>query len=293
MQWIDTHQHLWVLRQFPYSWCAGLPKLNRNFLLDDYLAAAKDTGIEKTVFVECDVDEPHALDEARYIQSLAEKTPLIAGIIAGGRPEQNDFAGHLDQLLRLPKLRGLRRVLHVVPEAISQSALFVANIRRLAQHQLTFDICVLARQLPLAVALAAKCPQVQFILDHCGVPDVKGRAFDPWRGATQGTGRAAQCRLQNQRADRLRRRGRLDAGGFASLDGMDHRMLWLEPCGLGRRLAGLQPDREPRAMGSRDGEFVQFSDRNAAQATLLHQCRKALSCLAPKLHCKSGPVAAR
>ena len=127
------------------------------------------------------MDEPHALDEARYIQSLAEKTPLIAGIIAGGRPEQNDFAGHLDQLLRLPKLRGLRRVLHVVPEAISQSALFVANIRRLAQHQLTFDICVLARQLPLAVALAAKCPQVQFILDHCGVPDVKGRAFDPWR----------------------------------------------------------------------------------------------------------------
>lgn len=23
--------------------------------------------------------------------------------------------------------------------------------------------------------------QVQFILDHCGVPDVKGKAFDPWR----------------------------------------------------------------------------------------------------------------
>ena len=23
--------------------------------------------------------------------------------------------------------------------------------------------------------------QVQFILDHCGVPDVKGKAFDSWR----------------------------------------------------------------------------------------------------------------
>jgi predicted TIM-barrel fold metal-dependent hydrolase len=24
-------------------------------------------------------------------------------------------------------------------------------------------------------------PDVQFILDHCGVPDVKNRALDPWR----------------------------------------------------------------------------------------------------------------
>jgi predicted TIM-barrel fold metal-dependent hydrolase len=181
MKLIDTHQHLWDLRQFRYSWCESIPALNRSFPLDDYLAAAKDTGIEKTIFVECDVDEPHALAEARHVQLLAEKTPLIAGIIAGGRPEQKDFAGHLEELLNLPKLRGLRRVLHVVPDEISQSALFVENIRRLAQHQLTFDLCVLARQLPLAVSLAKKCPQVQFILDHCGVPDVKGCAFDPWR----------------------------------------------------------------------------------------------------------------
>jgi predicted TIM-barrel fold metal-dependent hydrolase len=181
MKLIDTHQHLWDLRQFPYSWCAGNPKLNRSFLLEDYLAAARGTGIEKTIFVECDVDKPHALAEARHIQSLAEKTPLIAGIVASGRPEQKDFASHLDQLLNLPKLRGLRRVLHVVPDNISRSNLFVENLRRLAPYQLTFDLCVLARQLPLAVALAEKCPQVQFILDHCGAPDVKGRGFDPWR----------------------------------------------------------------------------------------------------------------
>jgi predicted TIM-barrel fold metal-dependent hydrolase len=184
----DTHQHLWDLRRFPYSWCAGIPTLNHSFLLDDYLAAAKGTGIGKTIFIEGDVDEPHALAEARHIQSLAEKSPLIAGIVAGGRPEQKEFARHLEELLKLPKLRGLRRVLHVVPDEISQSALFVENIRRLAQHQLTFDICVLARQLPLAATLAKKCPQVQFILDHCGVPDVKGRAFDPWRSQLKELG---------------------------------------------------------------------------------------------------------
>jgi predicted TIM-barrel fold metal-dependent hydrolase len=181
MKRIDTHQHLWDLRQFPYSWCAGIPALNRSFGLDDYLAAAKATGIEKTVFVECDVDEPHSLAEAQHIQKLAERNPLIAGIVAAARPERADFSVQLDELLQLSKLRGLRRVLHIVPDETSQSALFEENVRRLAPHRLTFDLCVLARQLPLAVALARKCPDVQFVLDHCGVPDVKGKAIDPWR----------------------------------------------------------------------------------------------------------------
>ncbi len=181
MRLIDTHQHLWDLAQFPYSWCAGIPALNRSFSLDDYRAAAAGTGIEKTIFVECDVDEPHILAEAQHIQKLADQNPLIAGIVAGGRPEKTGFPAHLEKLLALPKLRGVRRVLHVVPDEISQSTLFAENIRRLAEHRLTFDLCVLARQLPLAAALVKKCPDVQFILDHCGVPDVKGHAFDPWR----------------------------------------------------------------------------------------------------------------
>jgi predicted TIM-barrel fold metal-dependent hydrolase len=181
MKRIDTHQHLWDLKQFPYSWCAGIPALNRSFLLNDYRAAAKDKGVEKTIFVECDVDEPHAVAEAQHIQKLAGNNPLIAGIVAAARPERADFPSQLEALLQLPKLRGIRRVLHVVPDATSQPALFAENVRRLAPHHLTFDLCVLARQLPLAIALAKKCPEVQFVLDHCGVPDVKGKAFDPWR----------------------------------------------------------------------------------------------------------------
>jgi hypothetical protein len=62
MKRIDTHQHLWDCRQFPYAWCAGIPALNKSFLLEDYLLAAEGGGIEKTVFVECNVDAPHIED---------------------------------------------------------------------------------------------------------------------------------------------------------------------------------------------------------------------------------------
>ena len=181
MKRIDTHLHFWDLQQFPCSWCNTIPALHRNFGLDEYRAAAQTTGIEKSLFVECDVDEPHSYAEAQHIQNLADHTPLIAGIVAAARPELAVFPAQLDALLKLPKLRGIRRVLHVVPDEVSQSDLFAENIGRLAAHRLTFEVCVLSRQLPLAIALAQKCPDVQFILNHCGVPDVRGRAFDPWR----------------------------------------------------------------------------------------------------------------
>jgi len=181
MNIVDTHQHLWDLGRFPYSWCAGIPALNRTFALADYLAAAEGAGIVKTLFVECDVDEPHTLDEARHIQNLADENPLIAGIVAGARPERADFSQNLAELLKLPKLRGIRRVLHIVPDEVSQSPLFAENVRLLAAHSLTFDLCVLARQLPIATALVEKCPDVTFVLDHCGVPDIKNQALDPWR----------------------------------------------------------------------------------------------------------------
>jgi predicted TIM-barrel fold metal-dependent hydrolase len=181
MYLVDTHQHLWNPRQIPCSWCAGIPALNRSFDLTDYRSASAATGIAKSVFVECDVDDPHQLAEAQLVQSLAEQHPLIAGMVASGRPENHGFPAYLEKLVTLTKLRGLRRVLHVVPDAVSRQSLFRENLRRLPAFNLTFDICALARQLSLARELVDACPNVTFILDHCGVPDVKGRAFDPWR----------------------------------------------------------------------------------------------------------------
>lgn len=181
MHLVDTHLHLWDLRQFPYSWCAGIPPLNRSFLLADYQAAASRTGIAKAVFMECDVDAPHGLAEARHVQQLAETDSLICGLVAAARPEAGDFPARLAELVQLPKLRGIRRVLHTQPDDLCLDPLFADNLRLLPRHGLTFDLCALPRQLPNARKLVERCPEVTFILDHCGIPDVKGRTFEPWR----------------------------------------------------------------------------------------------------------------
>src|SRR5262249_42735116 len=80
-----------------------------------------------------------------------------------------------------PKLKGIRRVLHTQPDEVGKGKTFVQNVAALAGYRLSFDICVLARQLPIAIALVSQCPDTQFILDHCGVPRVKERELDPWR----------------------------------------------------------------------------------------------------------------
>lgn len=182
MKIIDTHQHLWDMDLFTFSWCKDIPLLNHSFRMPDYLEAIRGAGIEKSVHLEADVDEPYMLDETRYILKLAEaKDNPLTGVVACARPEKEGFKKYLDQISGHPALKGIRRVLHTQPDATAQSKTFVENVKILGGYNLSYDICVLARQLPIAIQLVRQCPDVIFILDHCGVPQVKERALDPWR----------------------------------------------------------------------------------------------------------------
>ena len=180
---LDTHQHLIYPDKFPYSWINGLVPLEGNaFHLNDYLTAIEGTAITRTIFMEASPDDPHWHNETKFVYELSEQpNSIIEGVIANCRPEsKSGFESYIESVQH-PKLVGFRRILHTMPDDLSQSDHFVQNIRLLEKYNLTFDFCFLGRQLPIAQALAQKCPNVQFILDHCGVPDIAGNAIDPWR----------------------------------------------------------------------------------------------------------------
>jgi predicted TIM-barrel fold metal-dependent hydrolase len=182
MQIVDTHQHLWDIDLFRYSWLDSVPQLNRSFRMADYLSAIQGLNVVKSVHLEADVDEPYMFDETRHLLALAERADNpLEGIVACGRPESENFKSYLDKIAAYPKVKGIRRVLHTQPDAVGQGATFLKNVAALAEYGLPFDICVLARQLPIAINLVSHCPDVVFILDHCGVPQVKEKHLDPWR----------------------------------------------------------------------------------------------------------------
>ncbi len=178
----DTHQHLIYPERYEYAWTVGIPTLEwRAFRQEDYALASQGCGIGASVFMEATAADPADHDEAAFIQELArDRSTRIAGIVAACRPERAGFAEFLDGLSDTAVV-GLRRILHVVDDEVSRASLFRANVRMLAARSLSFDLCVLARQLPLAYDLAAAAPQVSFVLDHCGVPDIAAGALEPWQ----------------------------------------------------------------------------------------------------------------
>jgi predicted TIM-barrel fold metal-dependent hydrolase len=178
MRIIDTHCHLIYRDRLRYPWLASVPGLDRDFQLPDYLAQASAAGVTDILHMEVDVAEADMENETAFVSGL---DPRIIGVIAPCRPEAPDFPAYLDRIAARSKVRGLRRVLHVQPDALPQAPIFASNLRRLATHHLTFDFCVQARQLPIAIGLAQQCPDVQFVLDHCGNPNVKDRELEPWR----------------------------------------------------------------------------------------------------------------
>jgi predicted TIM-barrel fold metal-dependent hydrolase len=177
---LDTHQHLIYPEHSAYGWTAGLPALaERAFRLEDYLHACSGAGITYAIFMETSPDKWS--EERQWIAPLIGQpgSPTI-GMISSCRPEADGFERWLDGL-RDDRIVGLRRICHVEADEFSQQARFIENLRRLAERQLTFDLCFQARQLPMAFKLVASCPAVTFILDHCGVPNVAGGELDPWR----------------------------------------------------------------------------------------------------------------
>jgi predicted TIM-barrel fold metal-dependent hydrolase len=182
MKIVDTHHHLWDLDLFRYSWLGNAPTINRSFRMTDYLHATNGLNVVKSIHLEADVDEPFMLAETRYILELSgQPDNPLDGVVASARPENKDFPSYLEKIMGSPKLKGIRRLLHNQPDEVGQSRTFIKNVSSLASLGLSFDICVLARQLPIAINLVTHCSDVTFILDHCGVPPVKERILDPWR----------------------------------------------------------------------------------------------------------------
>lgn len=195
---VDTHQHLWDPSRFSYSWMQDLPAIRHRSLVEEYRIATRGASILGSVYIDTDVDDCDRPDEAQLIFELADQPANdLLGIVASVRPERPGFLDHLRPFFGHPKLKGVRRVLHTQDDLLSESEIFVSQIRDLARFGLSFDLCVLARQLPRALRLVRACPEVRFILDHCGNPEIRQRVMEPWKSSLAALAREpnVDCKL--------------------------------------------------------------------------------------------------
>ncbi len=187
MDIVDTHVHLIEPNQFDYPWLGAVPELAGTWSVDKWAAETGQVGppessaVTTGIFMEVDVAESEMKSESAYFCPVAaDSSTRIVGVIAACRPELDGFEEYFDTIDD-QYLVGLRRVLHVAPEGTLDSPLLVENLKRLAERDLPFDLCLRPDQLIKVTEVVDACPYTQFVLDHAGNPPVLAEAFSSWK----------------------------------------------------------------------------------------------------------------
>ncbi|RKU25713.1 amidohydrolase [Candidatus Poribacteria bacterium] len=179
---VDTHVHLWHPKQLRYPWLKDVPDLNKPFLLQDYSDAHQGLKIESIVFVQCDTHPDDGFKETTWVTSLAIVESRIKGIVAWAPLEEGrQVAPFVEKLAEESLVKGIRRLIQTEDIDFCIQPNFVNGVKTLSRFNLSFDLCIFHPQLANTISLVEQCPNVQFILDHIGKPDIKNQLFDPWK----------------------------------------------------------------------------------------------------------------
>ena len=181
---VDTHLHLWDPNYLSYPWLAEIPLLNQPYLLEDYKRATGPVQVERMVFVQAEVDPAQFREEAAWVTWLAgEQDARIQGIVAWAPLEKGEAArADLERLADNPLIKGIRRIIQFEPDIeFCLRPGFVKGVQALPDYAMSFDICIAHKQMANTNKLVAQCPDVQFILDHIGKPDIAHQLFEPWK----------------------------------------------------------------------------------------------------------------
>ena len=183
---VDAHHHVWDLDVRPQPWLdeAGNEPIRRSFGPHALLSAATKpiTGrrLTSTVVVQCVSSVP----ETRDLLALADRTPLIGAVVGWADLTSPAVGDVLDDLRSGPGGRYLRAVRHLVqgesdPHWLQRPEV-ERGLRAVGERGLGYDVLVRSHQLPQAVRLAQRLPELPLVLDHAGKPPLARRDLTDW-----------------------------------------------------------------------------------------------------------------
>ena len=177
---VDAHFHCWRLARGDYGWLVpGLGPIYRDVAIDDWWAQARPLGVEGGVLVQAAPTE--AETDFLLEQAAASAAHGVLGVVGWVDLLAADAPERIARLAAQPKLKGLRPMLHDLPDPdwILQPAL-VPALEAMAAHGLVFDALVRPVHLPRLVALCRRHPRLQVVVDHGAKPDIAHRQWQPW-----------------------------------------------------------------------------------------------------------------
>jgi L-fuconolactonase len=176
---IDAHHHLRQYVPEHYPWMAdNMAILRRDYLADDLTAVALGAGVTGTVVVQA----RQMAEETEWLSAIAERSSLIRGVVGWAPLADKSAQAILERFAVLPKIRGMRHVLHDEPDDFYMLRDdFNRGVAHLSKLNLRYDLLIFEKHLPQTIRFVDRHPNQVFIVDHIAKPRIKERLLSPWR----------------------------------------------------------------------------------------------------------------
>jgi L-fucono-1,5-lactonase len=174
---IDAHQHFWRYDPVRDAWITpDMAAIRHDFLPGDLAPELRAHDIDGCVAVQADQSE----DETRFLLELAHAHDFVRGVVGWVDLLSPRLGETLERFAGDPLLRGIRQVAQLEADDFLARADVASGVARLADFGLTYDILIYERQLPAAIALAERLPDLPMVLDHLGKPRIRDGVVEPW-----------------------------------------------------------------------------------------------------------------
>lgn len=175
---IDSHQHFWRYNPHEYEWIdESMRPLRRDFLPADLRLERQRAGFDASIAVQA----RQTLEETRWLLQLAQSDPAICGVIGWVDLQSADLKSQLAEFAAKRKLLGVRHIVQSEPDdRFLLQAEFLRGIAALEEFDLSYDILIYPRHLPVATEFVQRFPRQRFVLDHLAKPAIKDHQLQPW-----------------------------------------------------------------------------------------------------------------
>lgn len=154
-----------------------MPELKQDFLPDDLLPQLQNFGFDGSIAVQARMN----IDETRWLLKLAEENTFIKGVVGWVDLCSPRLEKSLEEFSENVKLVGVRHIIHDEPDDNFMARPdFQRGISLLEKYDLTYDLLVFPKHLPLALDLVKRFPRQKFVIDHLGKPLIREQRSEPW-----------------------------------------------------------------------------------------------------------------
>lgn len=184
---LDSHQHFWSYSEREYDWIdERMSRIRRDFDPFDLEPILRRNGFGGSVAVQV----RQSLEETEYLLGLADEHDFIRGVVGWVDLLSPGVRRDLERLSEHPRFRGVRHVVQDEPDdRFLLRGDFLRGVELLRDLDLTYDILVYHRHLPVVVDFAARFPEHRLILDHIGKPAIAKAELEPWASSIRKLGK--------------------------------------------------------------------------------------------------------